>query len=160
MRTDFQFVALPIEPFTHLFSMNDTELASVGAKRMLVDDHPGFPCRVSLVDAPINEQVILTHFQHHEANSPYQSAGPIFVRELAQTARPEINAIPVMFDHRLLSVRAYDGAALMKAAKVVEGKALEETIRDLFSNDAISYLQIHNAAPGCFNCTVRRASMV
>ena len=81
MRTDFQFVAIPIENFTKLFSMNDAEVASRGAKRMTVDEHPGYPCRVSLIDAPVGERVILTPFQHHNGNSPYQSAGPIFVRE-------------------------------------------------------------------------------
>jgi hypothetical protein len=157
MRTDFQFVALPIEHFTYLFSMNDAELESLGARRMRVDAQPGYPCRVTLMDAPVGERVILTHFQHHEANSPYQSTGPIFVREVAQTAKPEVNEIPVMFNHRLLSVRAYDEAAMMKGARVVEGRALEETIRDFFTNEAVSYLHIHNAAPGCFNCTVQRA---
>lgn len=157
MRTDFQFVAVPVEGFTHLFSMNEAELAAVGARRMTVDAHPGFPCRVSLTDASIGERVILTQFRHHDANSPYQSTGPIFVRELAQTAQVPVNEIPLMFNHRLLSVRAYDEAALMQGARVVEGKNLEQTIRDFFTNDAISYLHIHNAAPGCFNCTVQRA---
>ena len=157
MRTDFQFVGLPVEQFTHLFSMNDAELVSRGAKRMTVDAQPGFPCRVSLMDAPLGERVILTHFQHHTAESPYQAAGPIFVRESARTAKPAVNEIPVMFNHRLLSVRAYDAGAMMKRARVVEGSVLEDTVRDLFKDEAISYLQIHNAAPGCFNCTVQRA---
>ena len=157
MRTDFQFVALPVEHFTHLFSMNDAELASIGARRMTVDAQPGFPCRVSLMDAPVSERVILTHFQHHEADSPYQSSGPIFVREIAQTAKPEVNKIPRMFNHRVLSVRAYDEDAMMQGARVVEGHALEETIRDFFVDEAISYLHVHNAAPGCFNCTVQHA---
>lgn len=157
MRSDFQFVALPSEDFTHLFSMTDPELESQGARRMTVDARPGYPCRVSLADAPIGESVILTTFQHHNASSPYQSAGPIFVREAAQTAQPQVNEIPIMFHHRLLSVRAYDEAAMMQAARVVEGKVLEETIRDFFNNETISYLHIHNAAPGCFNCTVQRA---
>jgi Protein of unknown function (DUF1203) len=157
MRSDFQFVGLPIEKFTDLFSMNDAELASHGVRRMTVDAHPGYPCRVSLMDAPVGERVLLTSFQHHHANSPYQSAGPIFVCETAQTAAPEVNEIPVMFHHRLLSVRAYDEAAMMKGARVVEGRVLEETIREFFTDAAISYLHIHNAAPGCFNCMVRRA---
>lgn len=156
MRTDFQFVALPVEHFKHLFLMDDAELASLGARRMTVDAHPGFPCRVSLMDAPAGERVILTHFQHHAANSPYQATGPIFVRETAQTAEPAVNEIPVMFNHRLLSIRAYDEKAIMKAARVVEGSVLEETIRKFFTDEAISYLQIHNAAPGCFNCSVQR----
>ena len=157
MRSDFQFVALPIEKFTDLFSMNDAELASRGIKRMTVDAHPGYPCRISLMDAPISERVILTPFRHHDVISPYQSAGPIFVRENAQTAKPAVNEIPVMFHHRLLSVRAYNEAAMMKTARVVKGDALEETIRDFFSTGSISYLHIHNAGPGCFNCKVQRA---
>lgn len=157
MRSDFQFVALPTENFSHLFSMNDAELESRGARRMIVDSHPGYPCRVSLEDAPVGERVILTAFRHHDVSSPYQSTGPIFVRENALTAKPDVNEIPVMFHHRLLSVRAYDTAATMKNAKVVEGRVLEETIRDFFAKDSVSYLQIHNAGPGCFNCTVQRA---
>ena len=157
MRSDFQFVALPIENFSHLFSMNDAELESHGARRMSVDSHPGYPCRVSLMDAPIGERVILTPFRHHDVDSPYQSAGPIFVRENAQTANPQVNEIPAMFHHRLLSVRAYDDTAIMKNARVVEGKSLEETIRDFFVTEVVSYLHIHNAGPGCFNCMVRRA---
>ena len=157
MQSNFQFVALPIENFSHLFTMNDEELQSHGARRMDVDSHPGYPCRVCLVDAPVGERVILTPFRHHDVISPYQSTGPIFVREKAQTAKPHINEIPVMFHHRLLSVRAYDEAAMMKNARVVEGTALEETIRDFFANESISYLHIHNAGPGCFNCMVQRA---
>ena len=157
MQSNFQFVALPIENFSHLFSMNDEEFQSHGARRMNVDSHPGYPCRVSLMDATVGERVILTPFTHHDVISPYQSAGPIFVRENAQTARPPVNEIPVMFHHRLLSVRAYDEAAMMKNARVVEGEALEEIIRDLFASESISYLHIHNAGPGCFNCMVQRA---
>jgi hypothetical protein len=157
MRNDFQFVALGVDQFRRLFAMSDVELASVGARRMTVDSQPGFPCRVSLMDAAVGERVILTHFQHHPAHSAYQSSGPIFVRERAQTARPEVNEIPRMFSHRLLSVRAYDEDAMMRAARVVEGQALEDTIRHFFTDEATSYLQIHNAAPGCFNCTVQRA---
>jgi len=158
MHSDFQFVALPLERFTHLFTMDEAELASVGARRMTVDENPGYPCRVSLMDAPIGETVILTPFQHHEVTSPYQSPGPIFVREAAQTAKPEVNEIPVMFHHRLLSVRAYNKAALMKAARVVEGKAFQQTISDFFTNRDIAYLHVHNAAPGCFNCMVQRVN--
>jgi hypothetical protein len=137
--------------------MNDAELESLGARRMIVDSHPGYPCRVTLMDAPVGERVILTAFRHHDVTSPYQSAGPIFVRENAETAKTEVNEIPVMFRHRLLSIRAYDKTATMKNATVVEGSVLEETIRDFFARDSISYLQIHNAGPGCFNCTVQRA---
>lgn len=134
MTSDFRFVALPVENFVRLFSMNDAELAAHGAKRLVVDETPGYPCRVSLLDTPIGERVLLAPFAHHEVDSPYRAAGPIFVRETAQTAKPEINEVPLMFHHRLLSVRAYDDAGMMRGARVVEGRALKEAIQDFFAN--------------------------
>jgi len=157
VKTDFQFVAILSEEFTHLFSLSDGELASYGARRMIVDKNPGYPCRVSLIDAAIGETVILTTYRHHNTESPYQASGPIFVREAARTARTEVNKIPLMFEHRLLSVRAYNKNAMMCGAKVVEGHDLEQAIRDFFTDENIAYIHIHNAGPGCFNCLVNRA---
>ncbi|MBZ5538569.1 MAG: DUF1203 domain-containing protein [Acidobacteriia bacterium] len=156
MKSDFQIVALSRENFVHLFSMSDAELAAQGARRLNVDENPGYPCRVSLMDAPIGETVILTPFKHHDVDSPYQSSGPIFVRESAQTAKPEVNEVPLMFHHRLLSVRAYGKTAMMMGAKVVEGRALEGAIKDFFNDRDIAYLHLHNAGAGCFNCLVQR----
>ena len=62
-----------------------------------------------------------------------------------------------MFRDRLLSIRAYDEAAMMVGAEVVSGSDLGSTIRDLFTNESVSYLHIHNARPGCYNCRVVRA---
>ncbi|MFI5174474.1 MAG: DUF1203 domain-containing protein [Terriglobia bacterium] len=157
MAFDFQIVALPRENFVQLFSMSDAELAAQGARRLLVDENPGYPCRVSLMDAAIGEKVILTPFKHHDVDSPYQSAGPIFICETARTARPGVNEIPLMFHHRVLSVRAYSKNAMMIGAKVVEGRALEEAIQHFFTHRDIAYLHLHNAGAGCFNCLVQRA---
>jgi len=62
-----------------------------------------------------------------------------------------------MFNHRMLSVRAYDNAAMMRTAKVVPGTELEQTIREFFTNGDVAYLHVHNAAPGCFTSLVQRA---
>jgi hypothetical protein len=62
-----------------------------------------------------------------------------------------------MFRHRLLSVRAYDAAAMMAAAEVVKGSELEASIWRLLADERVSYLHIHNAGPGCYNCRVVRA---
>ncbi len=64
-----------------------------------------------------------------------------------------------MFRHRLLSVRAYDAAAMLVGAQVVNGSELEDAIRHLFAIEEVSYLHIHNAGPGCYNCCVVRAVM-
>ena len=157
MRHDFRVVALARERFAHLFGMSDVELAALGARRLSVDENPGYPCRISLADAEVGERVILVPFRHHDVKSPYQAQGPVFVRESAATAEPAVNEVPAMLRHRLLSVRAYDGGAMMKGAAVCEGKALEQTIREFLADPDIAYLHVHNARPGCFNCEVRRA---
>jgi hypothetical protein len=62
-----------------------------------------------------------------------------------------------MFRHRLLSIRGYDAAAMMVSAEVVNGSDIEESIRRMFAEETVSYLHIHNARPGCYNCQVERA---
>jgi hypothetical protein len=157
MKTSFQLIALPSEQFASLFNQSDAELHAVGARRMIVDEKPGFPCRVSLADAEVGETVLLVPFTHHDVSSPYRASGPIFVRSGAIAASPAADDIPAMFRRRLLSVRAYDAAAMMVGAEVVNGRDLEDGIRRFFANESVSYLHIHNARPGCYNCRVVRA---
>lgn len=157
MNSSFKLIALPSEQFAALFARSEAELYATGARRMVVDEKPGFPCRVSLADAEVGETVLLVPFIHHEVSSPYRASGPIFVRSGAKTANPGVNEIPDMFRHRLLSIRGYDEAAMLAVAEVVHGSELEEAIGSLFANEHIAYIHIHNAAPGCYNCTVVRA---
>jgi hypothetical protein len=48
-------------------------------------------------------------------------------------------------------------AAMMVGAEVVNGGELDATIEQLFTDENVSYLHIHNARPGCYNCGVVRA---
>ncbi len=157
MPNPFQITALPIENFTLLFSLDDDALQSLGVKRLVADKKPGFPCRVSLVDAAPDETVLLLPFTHHDVNSPYRACGPIFVRTEAKTARLAINEIPERLQSRLLSIRAYDQTAMMIAAEVAEGRELAAHISRFFDDPRVEYLHLHNARPGCFNCRVERA---
>jgi hypothetical protein len=157
MNGKFQFIALSSEQFVPLFSKSEAELQALGARRMIVDEKPGFPCRVSLADGEIGETVVLLPFVHHDVDSPYRGSGPIFVRSGVPTANPSVGEIPPMFHHRLLSLRAYDEKAMMIGAEVVDGKELENSINRLFANAKVSYLHVHNARPGCYNCRVVRS---
>lgn len=153
---EFIITALDEKEFSSLFEIDDADLAKVSAVRMTVDAHPGFPCRVSLVDAAIGEEVILLTFQHHKTQSPYQSSGAIFIRKGAKRATLPINEIPKMLEHRLLSLRGYNNIGMMQSASVIEGSELKNHISEIFTNDTIAYIHIHNAKPGCFNCVVER----
>ena len=157
MTTSFQFVGLPSDRFAPLFGQSDDALRAIGARRMTVDHKPGFPCRVSLADGEVGETVILLSFEHHGVDSPYRASGPIFVRAGAATATPAAGEVPTMFRHRLLSLRAYDECGMMVGAEVVPGAELEPAIERHFVDAAVSYLHVHNAQPGCFNCAVVRA---
>ena len=157
MQGSFQLIALPYDQFGPLFDVAADELDAMGARIVVVDEKPGPPCRVSLEDAEVGETVLLLPFMHHDVVSPYRASGPVFVRKGARMARPAVGEIPVMFAHRLLSLRAYDDAAMMVSARVVEGSQLEAAITTLFARVDVSYLHIHNAGPGCYNCRVVRA---
>lgn len=157
MSRSFRFIALPYETFAAHFDRSDAELQALGMRRMTVDSKPGTPCRVSLADAEIGETVLLVPFTHHDVSSPYRASGPVFVRRGATTARPAVGEVPVMFRHRLLSVRGYDSAAMLEGAEVVQGTELEAAIERLFANGRVAYLHVHNAGPGCYDGRVERA---
>lgn len=156
MTIQFKVIGLPLAPFKNLFALPSSELAKHHARLIEVDECPGYPCRVSLKDAQIGEKVIATTYIHHDVDSPYRASGPIFIRENAIEAQLKPNEVPTMLLHRLLSIRGYDGAAKMIAAEVTEGSRLTECIENLFINPDVKYLHVHNAKPGCFNCTILR----
>ena len=157
MKTNFQVVALPRSRFESLFALGDSELAAKGARRMIVDSKPGFPCRIGLIDAEIGETVILLPFVHHDVDSPYRGSGAIFVRENAAEANLAVGEIPRVVSSRTMSVRAYDEDGMMVACELIPGAELKLRIEELFANSKISYLHLHNAGAGCYSCKVERA---
>ena len=157
MNTNFRIVGLSRTQFEPLFSPNEKELAAKGARRMTVDAKPGFPCRVSLEDAEIGEQVVLIPFAHHDVDSPYRASGPIFVREKAREADLSVGEVPEVVSTRTMSVRAYDKNSIMIDGTVVPGSEIKAHIEKLFANPRIEYPHLHNAGAGCLSCKVERA---
>jgi len=153
----FQLVGLPHAPFAPLFALPDAELASHNAQRVFATTKPGYPCRVSLVDAAVGEELLLLPFEHLPASSPYKSSGPIFVRKAATQAQPEPGVIPDYVRTRLISVRAYDSRHFMTDALVCAGGDAAAAIQKMFSRAEVAYIHLHNANRGCFSCAVHRA---
>ncbi|OOF24484.1 hypothetical protein BZJ19_11360 [Salinivibrio proteolyticus] len=153
------FIIKPIEKsmFSEYFNLNDQQLEKFSAKWLIADSKPGFPCRVSLKEAEIGERVLLIPYKYHDVNSPYKASGPIFIREDAVEAKLNINEIPEILTKRLLSVRAYSEDSIMIHAETTLGSGLEKIIYNQLTDANVKYLQVHNANPGCFNCTVYRA---
>lgn len=152
----FQLVALDATSFAALHALSDAELAARGIQRRVAQVKPGYPCRVSLADAEPGERVLLLPHAHHAVDGPYRASGPIFVREVAVTARPAPGEIPEAIRLRQLSLRAYDADGVMHAAEVCRGAEAADAITRLFADTNIAYLHLHNAKPGCYACRVER----
>ncbi len=152
----FQIRGLNSGQFSHLFGKSPEVLAEYGAKRVIVDSSPGYPCRVSLQDAEIGESVLLMNYEHQPALSPYRSSHAIFVREGVNAANIGNNEVPEMLRIRLISMRAFDSAGMMVDAEIVEGRRLETVIEKMFSIESVAYLHLHNAQRGCFAARVDR----
>jgi hypothetical protein len=154
----FQLVGISPEPFEPLFSLPTEQLATRGIQRVIAQSKPGHPCRVSLVDAEVGEELLLLPYEHQPANSPYKASGPIYVRRGAQQQILPVGKVPEYVSLRLMSVRAYDRTHMMVAANVCEGAAVAEEIERLFSDSEVLYIHLHNAKRGCFSCLVQRAA--
>jgi hypothetical protein len=153
----FRITALDPAPFAPLFELSDAELAARGARRVVADASPGFPCRVSLADAEAGETLILVNHTHLDGNTPYAGAHAIFIRADVERAHPAPGEVPLVLRRRLLSVRGYDADRMMIAAEVIEGEALAPHLETLFADPAIVFVHLHNARPGCFAAAVTRA---
>jgi hypothetical protein len=153
---NFRISGLPAAQFAEWFALSDAELATRHAVRRVADSKPGFPCRVSLTDAEVGEDVLLINYEHLPVDSPYRASHAIYIRAGEQTC-DAVNCVPTMLRSRLLSLRAYDAAGMMTAADVVEGTELEAGIGKLFSDERAEYLHVHFARPGCYSARVDRA---
>jgi Protein of unknown function (DUF1203) len=153
----FRLVGLPFEPFAPLFKLSDAHLSVKGAIRVIARQTPGYPCRVSLEDAEVGEELLLLRYQHQPGNSPYRASGPIYVRRHAIPRVLKPGEAPEYVTRRLISVRAYDSAHRMLNAEVCDGIHVAAEIQRQFRDKRIAYIHLHNAKPGCFSCRVIRA---
>jgi hypothetical protein len=150
----FRITGLPAENFSHLFALDDAELATLGAVRRTAE-HPA-PCRVSLTDATPGDEVILVNHEHHAVDSPYRMRFAIYVRQGEKTY-DKVDEVPEQLRKRTLAARAFDSDGMMVKFELVEGTKLEEAIERLFADQRAAYLHVHFAAPGCYAARVERA---
>ncbi len=153
----YRFKGLPRAPFEVLFALDDAVLAERAISRVIADEKPGFPCRVSLADAEVGERVLLLAYPHQPAHSPFKASGPIFVRENARDTFDRVDELPEVLKNRPLSLRAYDADGMMVDADITEGNGVEPLIAKLLGRADADYLHVHFARRGCFSCRVERA---
>ena len=141
-------------PYRPLFALNDDELAERGIVRMTVNG-PGFPCRISLEDRPLGEQVLLLNHVSHDVANPYRAAHAIFVGEAEQAAE-FVDQAPPVFETRVLSLRGFDRQGMMADAALAQPGEADAVIRKLFDNPEVETIHAHNAIRGCFSAKIER----
>src|SRR5205085_4201541 len=93
----FRVLGLSPEPFRPLFALSDAELLFMGARRV-VADNVLMPCRVSLEHARPGEELLLLHFEHQPANTPYRAGHAIYVRRMAAKKFEGIDIVPQVLE--------------------------------------------------------------
>ncbi|MFW2351233.1 DUF1203 domain-containing protein [Qipengyuania sp.] len=146
-----------LEPgqFASLFAMDDAGLAARLSRRVVAGAEGRHPCRVSLRDAAPGEVLVLTHYTNHAVDTPYRNSFAIFVRRDA-VAADHIDQLPPVLRHRPIALRGYDaGGDLRQAALAVEDD-VDVAIRTLLADEAVAYIDAHNAKHGCFAARIER----
>jgi len=149
----YRIKGLDPAPYKPLFALSDAELAERGIVRMTVNS-PTFPCRISLVDRPLGEQVLLLNHVSHDFANPYRASHAIFVADVEQAEF--IDDVPPVFRTRVLSLRGFDSSGMMAAAVLTQPGEADAGIRQLFANPGIETIHAHNATRGCFSAMIER----
>lgn len=143
-------------PFQHLFERSDATLAALGIQRRWAGANGGHPCRISLSDPASGSELLLLSHVHLPLHSPYHASGPIFVQRGVSRCVLPAGEVPPYVQRRLISLRAYDASALMRSAQVCAGPEVGAQLDSLFADPAVAFVQLHNAAHGCFSCQADR----
>lgn len=148
---DRSYVLRPISP------AEADALRMQGGPVSIADEHPGYPCRQCLQDAAIGEELMLVSHDPFTTDSKYRSASPIFIHRSPCPPYVEEGGLPDQLTRRQLSVRAFDGDAMMIDAAVIDGGQLEPTIDRFFSDGHTDHIHVHNATRGCWAVAVGRS---
>ena len=152
----YRIEGLSADASKRLRGLSDEALAAQGARRVVADSKPGFPCRVTLEDAEPGETLILFNYVSHDVPNPYRTAYAIYVREQAQQPARFVDELPPALRDRPLGLRAFDEAGMLKGALLALPGEADANIRSLFARADIASIHAHNAAHGCFAaCIVR-----
>jgi hypothetical protein len=153
----YRITGLDPAPYRPLFGLSEAELKERGIVRMTVTEKPSFPCRVSLTDREIGEQVLLINHVSHDIANPYRTSHAIFVTEGAEEPGEFVDEVPPVFETRILSLRGFDRDGMMVDAVLTQPGEADAGILKLFANPEIATIHAHNAARGCFSAKIERA---
>ncbi len=150
----YRIEGLAPEQFEGLFEMSDAALAARNARRAVADG-PGFPCRVSLEEAEVGEELILVNHISQGAATPFRASHAIFIRRAGEAAS-YTDAVPAIFGTRTLGLRGFDAEGMLRGALLALPGEADAKIRALFERPEVASIHAHNAALGCFLARIER----
>lgn len=151
----YQITGLDPARFRSLFELDDAALRARGVERKRVTTHPGFPCRITLEDAPEGETVLLLNHESHAVPTPYRSAYAIYVREGVEAARFE-NILPPVLINRPIALRLFDASGCLVGADMfLPHQDGSDVIERALARPDVAYIHAHNAMHGCFAAEIR-----
>src|SRR5215213_9550360 len=116
------------------------------------------PCRRCLRNTDVGAPLVLASYDPFTRRSPYAGEGPVFVHaDGCEPFRAVPGAVSEQVAGRVLSLRAYDGEAMMTEAEVIEGERFAERASALLADEGVAFLHAHFAGAGCFAFRVDRA---
>lgn len=147
-----------LEPdqFAGLFDLPEAALAARRARRVTADASHGFACRVSLCDADEGEALVLVNHVSHAVETPYRHAFAIYVRQAAREAARFVDQCPAVFEGRPMALRGFAADGMLHTARLALPGTADETIRAMLEDQAVAYIDAHNAAHGCFSARIVR----
>lgn len=152
----YRITGLSPAPFSDLFALSEAELSARNAVRVTATSKPGFPCRITLDDADVGEELILLHHVSHDVASPYRSAYAIYVRA-SEAVGDYVDEVPPVLKNRPIALRGFDDAGMLCGASLASPGEADAKVRELFAQPDIAYIHAHNAAHGCFAARIDRA---
>ena len=151
----YRITGLDPAQFRQFYGLPEELLSEQGIVRMTVDS-PTFPCRVSLTDRALGEQVLLLNHLSHDVANPYRASHAIFVTEGLTEAAEYVDAVPPVFETRVLSLRGFAADGMMADAILTQPGEADAGIRKLFEDPKIETIHAHNAMRGCFSARIER----
>ena len=152
----YRITGIDPAPYRQLYGLSDDELAGRGVVRMIVNEKPSFPCRVSLTDRDLGECMLLVNHLSHDVANPYRASHAIFVTEGAEEPAEFVDEVPPVFEPRVMSLRGFGKDGMMADAILTQPGEADAGIRRLFENPEIETIHAHNAARGCFSAKIER----
>jgi hypothetical protein len=147
-----QFIIQGLDPslFVSVFEQKQAVFNRGPVEAHSVTECPGSPCRITLDDAQIGQNVWLLSYCHHDAATPYAQSGPIFVTDGVTTAARYVDEMPPALARRTLSLRAYNVDGAMVDAIIIQGHLAPPEIERMFDRGDVVRIDAHNGARGCF----------